>query len=68
MTEMKNMIKRKNITQIRFVLQSRKKNEMEIFAFGVITFEPIKIQTCLAPQNDRLILSFVKDNHLVAKK
>ena len=39
MTEMKNMIKRKNITQIRFVLQSRKKNEMEIFAFGVITFE-----------------------------
>ena len=29
--------------------------------FCVITFKPIKIQTCLAPQNDRLNLSFVKD-------
>ena len=41
---------------------------MEIFAFGVITFEPIKIQTYLAPQNDRLILSFVQDIHVIAKK
>ena len=32
-----------------------------MFAFCVITFEPIKIQTCSAPQNDRLIFSFVKD-------
>ena len=30
-------------------------------AFCVITFEPIMIQTCSAPQNDRLIFSFVKD-------
>ena len=37
-------------------------------AFCVITFEPIKIQTYLAPQNDRLNLSFVKDNHVVGKK
>ena len=34
---------------------------MEIFAFCVIPFEPIKIQTCSSPQNDRLTLSFVKD-------
>ena len=45
-----------------------KRNEMEIFAFGVITFEPIKIQPCLAPQNDRLNLIFVKDFHLIAEK
>ena len=42
--------------------------EMEIFAFCVITFEPNKIQTIQAPQNDRLNLSFVKDNLLVGKK
>ena len=34
----------------------------------MITFEPIKIQTCLAPQNDRQNLSFVKDIHVVAKQ
>ena len=31
------------------------------FAFCVITFEPIEVQTCSAPQNDRLNLSFVKN-------
>ena len=36
-------------------------------AFCVITFEPIMIQTCSAPQNDRLIFSFVKDRQ-VSKK
>ena len=41
---------------------------MKIFAFCVITFELIKIQTCLAPQNDRLNLSFVKDFHEVWPK
>ena len=30
------------------------------FAFYVITFEPIEVQTRSAPQNDRLNLSFVK--------
>ena len=39
----KNALTAKNITQIRSFLQNRKKNEMEIFAFCVITFEPIKI-------------------------
>ena len=38
--------------------------EMEIFAFCAITFEPIKIQTRSAPQNDRLNFSFVKDAHV----
>ena len=30
-------------------------------AFCAIIFEPIKIQTCSAPQNDRLSFSFVRD-------
>ena len=30
------------------------------FAFCVITFEPIEVQTYSAPQNDSLNLSFVK--------
>ena len=37
----------------------------EIFVFCVITFEPIEIQTCLAPQNDGLNVSFVKDIKVV---
>ena len=51
-----------------FVLQYSKKMEMEIFAFCVITFELIKIQTRLAPQNDHLNLRFVKDENTVGKK
>ena len=39
-----------------------------IFALCVITCEPIKIQTCSAPKNDPLNLSFVKDEHTVGKK
>ena len=38
------------------------------FAFCVITFEPIMIQTCSAPQNDRLNFSFVKDIKVVVEK
>ena len=49
-------------------MQKRKKRELEMFAFCVITFEPIKIQTCSTPQNDRLNLSFVNDNHVFGKK
>ena len=35
--------------------------QKNIFAFCVITFEPIEVQTPSAPQNDCLNLSFVKD-------
>jgi hypothetical protein len=41
---------------------------MEIFAFCVITFEPILSKTCSAPQNDRQSLSFVKDEHTYGEK
>ena len=47
-----------------FLYKITKKREMEIFAFCVITFDPITIKTCLAPQNDRQNLSFVKDEHI----
>ena len=40
---------------------------LEFFAFYVITVVPIMIQTCLAPQNDRLNLSIMKDFHMVGK-
>ena len=46
-----------------FSCKIAKKKEMEKFLFCVIMFEPIQIQTHLAPQNDRLNLSFVKDIH-----
>ena len=34
----------------------------------VIAFDPIKIQICLAPHNDRQHLIFVKDTYVDAKK
>ena len=39
-----------------------------MFAFCVKTFEPIKIWTCSAPQNDGLNFSFVKDIKVVVEK
>ena len=38
------------------------------WAFCVIAFEPIELQTCSVPQNDRLDLSFVKDEHTDGEK
>ena len=41
---------------------------MEKITFCVITFDPIKIQTRSAPQNDRLNFSFVKDTYVEMAK
>ena len=41
--------------------RNRKKSETELFAFWIITLEPIKTKTCLAPQSDCLNLSFDKE-------
>ena len=38
------------------------------FAFCVITYEPIEVQTFSAPQNDRQNLVFVKDIKVVVEK
>ena len=38
------------------------------FAFCVIIVVPIMIQTCSAPQNDYLNLSFVKYFHIIGTK
>ena len=73
MTKMKNTQKdkkRKNHQKqyIRiFFLQNHTEMKMEKIAFCVITFEPIKVKTCSAPQNDRLNLSFVKYIHVDGK-
>ena len=65
MTKMKNTQKRKkrknHQSTYNFFLQNRTKTKMEKIAFCVITFGPIKVKTCSAPQNDHLNLSFVKD-------
>ena len=41
---------------------------MEILAFYAIAIEPIEIQKCSAPQNDRLDLSFLEDIYVYAEK
>ena len=55
------------------IKNKNKKTQMTFFyritiAFCVITFEPIKIYTCQAPQNERFNLSFVTNTHIVDKK
>ena len=40
---------------------------MKLFAVCVIVHEPIKIQTCSAPQNDRLNFVFLKDMWIAKK-
>ena len=56
------------MTQKRGFLQNRNKPETEIFAFWIISFEPNKILTRSAPQNDSPNLSFVKDISVVGQK
>jgi hypothetical protein len=48
-----------------FFTKSQKKRKWK---YWVITFEPIKNKTCLAPQNDCLNLSFVKYIYAVFEK
>ena len=42
--------------------------ETEKFVFYAVAFDPIKIQTCLAPQNDCQHLIFLKDYYVVGEK
>ena len=51
-----------------FFLSKLKKVETEKFVFYAVAFDPIKIQKCLAPQNDRQQLTFFKDDYEVGKK
>ena len=49
-------------------LRNKDRNFVASFAFCVITFEPIMIQTCSAAQNDRQNFSFVKDTYVDGEK
>ena len=68
MTKNKKNVKNKKDANICFCTKSQKKKEMEIFAFCVITFQPIINKAYYAPQNDRQNLSFVKDIHTYGNK
>ena len=46
--------------------QARKNTDLN--QYFVVAFDPIKIQTCLALQNDCQNLSFVKDIYVVGEK
>ena len=68
MTQNEKHTKMQKTQKIQKTLKTLHKWETEILTFCVIIFEPIKFQTCSAPQNDRLNFSFVKDIHVVGKK
>ena len=42
--------------------------DSENFVFYLVAFDPIEIQTCSTPQNDRQNLIFVKDIYEVGEK
>ena len=65
---MKNKQKRKKHKKISSFLQNHKNPETKIFVSCVITFEPMKIETRSAPQNNSLNLSFVKDIYTDGRK
>ena len=46
--------------------QARKNTDLN--QYFVVAFDPIKISTHYAPQNDRWNLSFVKHSYVVGKK
>ena len=50
------------------IFTKSKKKRNETIVLRVITFEPIRIQTHSALQNDSLKLSFVKDVHVIGGK
>ena len=54
----------KTVHRFYLFLQKHTKTKMENIAFCIITLEPIKVKAWSAPQNDRLNLSFVKDNYV----
>ena len=51
-----------------FFFQNWKTQFSNQIIIHVIAFDPINIQTCLAPQNDRQDLSFVKENYVLGQK
>ena len=57
-------------TRAGFLLRCQKslRQNTDFNQYFVVAFDPIKISTHYAPQNDRWNLSFVKDIYVVAKK
>ena len=53
--------------QMSVFVKNRKKKR-DFHQYFVVAFDPIKICTNYAPQNDCWNLSFVKDIYIVAKK
>jgi hypothetical protein len=51
-----------------FSFQNWKTQILQQIVVYVVAFDPIKIKTCLALQNDYQNLSFVKDNYVVWNK
>ena len=51
-----------------FFLPKLKKESKSKIVFYIVAFDPIEIQTRLAPQKDHQHLNFLKDNYVVGKK
>ena len=63
-----NFCFKESIFQWQFKLISYRSEFWLLRRKSAVIFSKLKIQTCEAPQNDRLNLSFVKDDHTYVKK
>ena len=62
------MVQKGLVLKLKFSVFFLPKLKNTVFVIHVVAFDPIKIQTSLAPQNDRLNLSFVKDIYVTCEK
>ena len=65
---LKGLTAQRRKTETKPDIYSKDRIFVTSFAFCVITYEPIEVQTFSAPQNDRQNLGFVKDIKVVVEK
>ena len=62
------MVQKGLFLKLKFSVFFLPKLKNTVFVIHVVAFDPIKIQTCLAPQNDCQHLNFVQDSYVVGEK
>ena len=62
------MVQKGLFLKLKFSVFFLPKLKNTVFVIHVVAFDPIKIQTCSALQNDHLNLSFVKDINVACEK
>ena len=62
------MVQKGLFLKLKFSVFFLPKLKNTVFVIHLVAFDPIKIQICLAPQNDLQRLNFVKDRYVVGEQ